>query len=263
MNDQMDAVATMLSHFVCADAGENLSHSRYLTRGVGMSYDAGCVLRFDPLQPTIAVTAEIGGDRLFATDPRLLLNPPQDIIGHKAEIALVTAEVIKWTAFRRVLKRPRGVWVANPRADLYEVHSRFIRQDGSSDYVKRIAAIDKRGNPVRAIIEGTKDQGVAPDGELLVMAASIIEDSARPGVFTATVMDSVGVTFPVPDGEHLDVFRLRDGPNKGGRRRPLLHWVAQHIRRTAKVESTVREHLRGIHQFSIDGFDVTLQGADA
>ncbi|MBX9959450.1 MAG: hypothetical protein K2Y15_04880 [Burkholderiaceae bacterium] len=262
MNDQIDQIATMLAHFVCADSGDDAtSFGRHQTKQISTEHDAGVRLRFAPLEPSLAYTAQVNGEREFAMDAALLLQTPQDLLGNLTEIALVSGDTVKWSAFKKLTKRPPGVWVASPGADLYEYHSRFIRANGSSDYRKRVAAISKTGRPVRVIIEGTKNQGGVSDGVFLVLAASMVEDSVRPGAFQATVRERAGLIFPVPQGEHLDVFKLRDGPMVGDRRKSLLHWVAKHSRRTTGGLTVVKEHLRGVHQFEIDGFSVTLKGA--
>jgi hypothetical protein len=263
--DHIDEVATMLAHLVCADSQDDVCA---VENPLGTVEDAGQRLRFEPIRPSLAYTGQIGdGDRLFTKDAGLLLQTPQDLIGRQSEIALFDVDVLKWVAFKKLYKRPRGVWVASPGADLYEVHQRFIQADGKSDYQKRVAAISKTGKPVQTIIEGSRREaaseqnGYWSDGELVVLAASIIEDSVRPGSFQATVKDDAGVIFPVPQGEHLEVFRLRDGPLSGSRRKALLHWVARHTRRTGRGVADVKAHLRGVHQFDIDGFNVTLKGA--
>ena len=263
MDDHLDQIATMLAHFVCADSSDDASSfgKHQKSKQLSTEYDAGLKLRFAPLTPSLAYTAQVNEERYFAMDASLLLQTPQDLLGNLTEIALVSSDSVKWSAFKKLSKRPPGIWVASTGADLYEYHSRFIKADGSSDYRKRVAAISKTGKPVRVIIEGTKNQGGMPDGVFLVLAASLVEDSVRPGVFQATVRECAGVIFPVPQGEHLEVFKLRDGPMAGNRRKSLLHWVAKHSRRTSSDRmTTVKAHLRGVHRFDIDGFDVTLKG---
>lgn len=255
----IDRVADMLAHFVCATDDTDKQHGNFQTKSLSKSYDAGNVLKINPRHPTIAYTADICAERDFALDARLLLSPVQEILGNHVEIALVAEDCVKWAAFRKIHKRPQKIWVASTGCDLYEYHTRFIFRDGSSNYAKRVAAIDKHGKPVRVIIEGTKDQGGAPDGQFAVLAASVVEDSRRPGVMLATVTDGVGLVFPVPNGEHLEVFALRDGPYSGSRRKALLHWVAKHTRKTTNGHADVNQHLRGVHSFEIDGFQVLLE----
>lgn len=267
--NELDQVQEMLAYFICADNtdqtyGNWSSHRLHAKKPSGVSsfaLDAGARLKFQPLSPTVAYTADLSdGDRLFALDPKLLLHTPQDLLGSRAEVALVCDGYIKWTCFRKIAKRPKGVWVAKNGADLYEYHYRLLFPTGQSEYYKRLAAIDKNGNSVLTIMEGTHDQGNAGDGQYAVLASSIIEDAHRPGTFKATVTDSVGLVFPVQQGHHLDVFKLRDGPFTGTRKRPLLHWVAKHLKRSRTKEWPISEHLRGIHEFSIDGMKVKLEG---
>lgn len=264
--NELDQVQDLLTHFICADKNDTslLELSRFKTPknvGVGFEIDAGARFNFSPRSPTTAYVCDLSESREFARDARLLLNTPQDILGNHAEIALVDGQVIKWACFRKLNKRPHGIWVAKTGASLYEYHSRFITASGESNYAKRVAAIDKQGNPVAVIIEGTKNQGVEPDGVALILASSVIEDANRPGCFKATIKDSVGVIVPVKQGHHLELFKLRDGPNLGNRKRPLLHWVASHLKKNSERQWDVKAHLRGVHEFVIDGMSVRLEAA--
>jgi len=47
----------------------------------------------------------------------------------------------------------------------------------------------------------------------------------------------------------------------GSRKKPLLHWVASHMRKNAHKQWDVKEHLRGVHEFRMDGFHVKLEAA--
>jgi hypothetical protein len=260
---ELDQVQDLLAHFICADKSDTslleLSKPTPKNVGVGFEIDAGAKFQFPPRSPTIAYICDLSESREFARDARLLLQTQQDLLGNHAEIALIDGTVIKWACFRKLNKRPRGIWVAKTGASLYEYHSRFITASGESNYAKRVAAIDRNGNPVAVIIEGTKNQGVEPDGVALVLASSVIEDANRPNTFKATIMDSVGVIVPVKQGHHLELFKLRDGPTTGNRKRPLLHWVASHVKENRKKQWDVKEHLRGIHEFVIDGMSVRLE----
>lgn len=268
MNDELDTVETLLASFVCADAAEQEigGLSGYAPPRTPSQHDAGSLLPFNPAVPTTAYIPEITSEREYALDADLLLSPVQDLIGAHAEIAMIdeVGECIKWSAFRRLHKRPRNLFVSQAGADLYEFHFRRITPDGSSSYNKGVAAISKHGKPVQTIIQGTRDSYSRVDGEMLILGASIIEDACnRPGAILATIRESVGVKLPIPQGAHLDIFKLRDGPMTGNRRRPLLHFVAGHLRRAKTEPVAVREHFRGVSKFVIDGFDVELRANDA
>lgn len=260
-NAVLDTAETMIASLLCADSGDNghLLGRRTKKERISEVVDAGAILRFSKAYPCKALLADLGQSRELTLNAQLLLSSPQDLIGDYAEVALLAGDCVKWSAFRKLAKRPRNIFVCGSGADLYEYHLRFIYPDGRNTYWKRVAAISKNGNPVRVIIEGTKDQGGTPDGTWLIGAASLIEDAMRPGVFQATITDHVGITFPVVQGEHLDVFHLRDGPYSGSRRKALLHWVAQHVRKTTGGKHVVKAHLRGVHEFEIDGLKVKLE----
>lgn len=265
MTSPLDTVETMLASLICGNDPQSglgqFSKDFGQRRGGPITADAGNILKFGEQSPRRPYIAQVGADREFATDANLLLHSTQDLLGRHAEIALFDEvnACVKWAGFKKLNNTPRGVWVASTGADLYEYHYRTIFMDGRNTYAKRVAAISKSGRPVQVVIEGTRDTGVQPDGVFLVMAASIIEDArCRPGTFLAEISSDVGVAMPVAQGAHLELFALRDGPYSGDRRKPLLHWVAKHTRHTTKGDRDVKSHMRGVHEFEIDGLRVRL-----
>lgn len=267
MNEKLntDTLVDTLAKFICSDASEDSwrqltkfkGNEKRVCPGISLPANAN----FSPMLPTTAYACGFDDERIVTTNPQLLFNPVQDIIGSSSQVAFINPDdgYLRWYGFRRLKKAPRGLWVASRGASLYELHCREVFGSGQSNYAKRLAAVDRNGHPVATAIVGTRDGGGMPAGGLLVIAASAIEDCHRPGVIRATVSDSVGLTLAVPQGEHLDLFRLRDGPYSGSRKRPLLHWVAKHMRRTSSKPCEVASHLRGVHKFQIDGMNVELE----
>lgn len=272
MTDLIDKTETLIAHLLCADASgyDNVTgNRRKFDNGAEFEeVDIGLALKFLPMRPRCSYTFQsLDGNvseddsRIFATDADLLLAPVQDIIGKEAEIALLCDDRVKWTGFRKIHKAPRGVWVSSPGASLYEFHYREIFADGSSTYFKRVAAVSKLGKPVVCIVEGSNGSRAGEEGRHAILAASLIEDSHRLDALTASITDATTIILPVPIGEHKELFALRDAPmTPAGRRRAILHWVSKHSRRTKSNESiTVKEHTRGIREFTIDGFKVRLE----
>lgn len=271
MNGLIDATETLLAHLVCAD-GDGLAFS---VKGIGRGglyeeVDAGVKLCIDPMFPKSSHTVQhlsennVGDEddeRLYTTDPNLLLHPIQDLIGSRAEIALICGDRIKWTGYRKINKPPRGVWVASRGATLYEMHYREVFKSGESTYFKRICAVSKDGKPVVCLITGSSGSRSNSEGSQLALAASVIEDASRPGVFTASIKESAEIILPVPIGEHKELFALRDAPlSESGRRKAILHWVSKHVRHREKSKPTeVGAHLRGVRQFTAGGMTVTLR----
>lgn len=269
MTEALDPIETLLAHLICADAKPGIPEDGCIRTSSGLTgtkFDAGCVLGIQPMAPKLVYTSQIEDEdaedgRLYAADPAYLLHSVQDTLGKQAEVALIDSAgaQVKWIGVKKLWKRPRGIWVAKAGADLYEYHYRVIRTDGADVYAQRVAAVDKAGNAVPVVIQGSAGNGSGDEGRSLIMTASLLEDCRRPGVFQATVTDSISLRFPVPAGEHKELFKLRDGPYTGSRRRPIIHWVSQHLRkRRPEVSTPVTRHLRGVHQFTIDGLSVTL-----
>lgn len=263
-HEAIETAENLLAHLICADNDDAYNNITGNKRGVEMEeIDAGMVLKFDVMRPKLAHTIDmVDGDRLFTTDPNLLITSVPDILGLESEVALMKDGYCLWMGMRRLKRVPRNIWVSGKVGAIYEVHWRQIFPDGRSYYYLRCAAVSPTGLPLNCVIQGTRNPN-SKDRVTLVMCASIIEDTARTGCFTASIQDAAGVVFPVPYGSQVELFRLRDGPNTpSGRRKAILHWVAKHMRSTTKGQTEVREHMRGVHQFNIDGLRVRLAAND-
>lgn len=264
-HEAIDATETLLAHLICADNDDADNNTTGAKRGVCMEeVDAGAILRFDVMRPKLAHTFDmLDGDRIFALDPGLLITSVPDILGREAEVAIMKDGYCQWAGYRRLNKAPRNIWISGKAGAIYEVHWRIIYADGRSTYHRRCAAVSPKGLPLTCLIQGTRNPSGGMENHGIVLAASVIEDAQRTGCFSASVQDTAGIVFPVPYGGQMELFRLREGPNTpGGRRKAILHWVAKHIRRSCKSETTVREHMRGVHEFTVDGLKVKLSAND-
>lgn len=256
-----DSMVDALTRLLCADAKKD--NGAQITGYFGadknglVSVDSGTKLRFPALHPKHAVLLQHGSDRVMTENPELLCAPIQDVLGIHAEAAVVSGGCVRWIGVERLFKAPKGVWLANAKADVYAVHVRSIYSDGANDYRARVSAFDKSGKPALAVVEGSKKRGYARDLDFATVAASIIDDSRRPEVIRCTVSDAVSLTFPVSYGEHLELFKLREGPlSPSLRRRALLHRVAAYQKSDG---SQVARYERGIKSFDIDGLSVSLE----
>lgn len=264
VNELIDETETLLAHLICADSDDacHVSSAPELRNGHYLeAVDAGNKLPFDVMRPALAHTFDAADrDRLYTGDARLLMDSVPDILGNEAEVAFFREDCVRWFGYRRLRKLPRGIFVAGKPGCLYEVHMRDAFADGSSTYYKRCAALTAAGTPLPCITVGSKGSDSLRDGIGLIHGASLIEDTYRPNTFTARVSDKAGVVFSVPNGAHLDLFRLRDAPlSPAGRRKAILHWVGGHLRRTNVKEVEVREHTRGVHDFLIAGLSVRIE----
>ena len=273
MNEELDYMETLIASLLCADSLNErdaaTGNIRNTSNGAYEELHCGVRLAFDPMFPSKSYTTQLGchiegtdTDRLYTDDSALLRNSTQDVIGKSAEIAIVGDGTISWLGFRRIHRTPKNVWVGSPGATLYQVHQRCVMPNGNSVYHKNIAAISKTGKPVPCTVVGTKGSG-GMVGSHVVIAASVIEDAHRSGVLTAEVADSAGIVFPVPLGEHKDLFALRDAPlTPAGRRKAILHWVSSHIRGNSVEVQKVKAHWRGARDLVIGGMSVKLSTND-
>lgn len=248
----LDKVETLLAHLLCSDKRKPTFNDALLR-----------TLSFEEMSPKRTYTAQISGDRIYTGDPKMLLHPMQELLGQECECALIAEDCIKWMGFRRLRKAPRGAWAPVLRPTWYEVHSLQILPDGSSRYEVDCLAISSKGVPLtvqheRCIIARPGDMTTQWSA---VFTASLVEDATREGCLIATVQDQVALRFPVPIGEHRDLFALRDAPlTPSGRRKAILHWVSRHTRATPRLKNAdVSAHWRGVRTLRIDGLCVTLE----
>lgn len=260
MKDGTDWMVDAITRLLCSDSEKDGTEA--ITGYFGekknglVRIDVGARLDFPAMHPERTTLLQMDADRVMTENPTLLSANIQDILGVKSEAAVMSASALRWIGVRKLTKRPKGVWVSRPGADIYAVHLRTIYPNGTNDYRARVAAFDKSGRPVLATIEGQKTKGHARELDFATAAASIIDDSRRPGVALCTVSDFVSITFPVEYGEHLEIFKLREGPlTAAQRRKALLHRVAKYQKSNG---TEVQSFTRGVSSFDIDGLHVEL-----
>jgi len=224
--------------------------------------DQGRLLHIEDMYPESAFITQIGGenDRLFSADFRDLIAHPCDILGERAETALIDNETgtVKWTGFKRMKKPPKGVVCVGKADAWYEMHYREFSETGRSAYQKRLAIFAKDGRPLPA---KKQSHWVSYDDDAYsgILHASFIEDAMRAETMLATVSDATELKFPVPLETYKDLFIIRDAPlTTSGRRKAILHWVGGHLRNSTNGKSKVKTHTRGVDVFDIGGIKVTL-----
>lgn len=262
----------LLANMMLADTGEDdwLVSGGIRKTSEGAVYeekDAGSRLPFAAMTPSCAHTFDmVDGDRLVAVSHEYLVRHPSETIGRAAEVVMLTSDGLKWIGLRRLNKAPKGIWIANPRATIYEYHYREAFPDGRNIYNKRVAAVDKHGRPVNTIIVGSHGapHPFGPEGVAIIMAASVIEDCNRSGAIRCELTDHNTIIAPIPIGAQKPLFAMRDGPMTGaGRRRAILHHVIGHARRSTRGNvHDVRDHFRGVDEFTVDRLHVRLSAND-
>jgi hypothetical protein len=259
----VDLSESLLTYLLCADNDDFSVSTGFNGRAVELTlHDAGKKLGFRQMRPRQTFTVDQTASRDFAITPDYLLRKPQETIGKECELAMFSpdGQAVNWFGFRKLQKRPRGVWVERLGCDLYEVHHRKISATGHSTYGCGVAALDRAGRPAAAAIEGYKTGNPLQDSIVAIMCASVVEDAHRIDAFTARIASESAIIFPIKAGEHLEAFALRDGPlAASGRRKALLHWVSSHVRRKPNGGDTnVSKHTRGACNFTVEGLSVSI-----
>lgn len=262
-NDPIDRLETMI--LLALDANhEQSAVDRTLKSSHGTLdlLDQGTLLHFEEMRPATSYTVDATADRghrLYSTSSEMLLDHPSEIVGDEAEIMLLGDHGLKWYGFRRLKQAPkRAAYIGKP-SHWYEMHMRFVAPNGQGEYTKRVVAVDKNGKPLLVKLDSHVVCHPNLEGVNLILAASLIEDAHRSGTMLASVRDATEIRFPVPLDDYKEVFAERDGPLNGSRRKAILHWVAEHLRRSPRGnEHVVKKHTRGVQEFIIDGLHVRL-----
>jgi hypothetical protein len=219
-------------------------------------------------------------ERLYTTDPELLLEPVPRILGTEAAIAMYTGdpdawhpnELLRYHVYWRIPRVPRPYRCLVPGAVPYVCETRLLHLDGHEVYQQALEAWNPRTNryvPIMAPGESHRESlGIykeerlhtAQDRARMVFVASCIEDTFHRWQVRVSEVTSVCLST---DGEGIKALAsLRDDPRTAsGKRAPLLHWVRAHLRRTPGHNDVVevRRHLRGITQFRLGTVDFEIR----
>lgn len=261
-DDVVDALAKML----CGDSEPDSSQKSFdainvrKSRAVKQLMSADHMYTFGKMSPGRAFTFDpLDDDRLFSADADCLVKPPDEVIGTSAEVLMVDSGTVKWLGLRKARALPKGLCTLVRCRTLYEVHFRRLTGEGCVEYNRAMVGVSVGGRPTPVLIPRANASG-SSEVEMLVMAASVIEDAYRANTVLAEFSDGARLLMPVSVDDYLDLFKLRDAPlTPSGRRRAILHWVASHKRRKVnKPAVQVREHLRGVEEFTTDGLTVRL-----
>lgn len=262
MEEVTDQLETLILMALDAkhDGASMRTEARGRTDGYWEVSDQGKLLPFDAMLPASSYTFDMADTlRIFATTPDYLAAHPADVLGDEAETIMVGWGLLKWHGYRRLRQAPRGVSYLGKATHWYEMHARIVAQTGSGEYIKRLVALDARGNPLLVRMQGHVVAAPQREGESLILSASLIEDAHRANTMLAAVKDATEIKFPVPLDDYKDVFAERDGPMNGSRRKAIVHWVARHLRHSTRGnEFAVKKHTRGVQEFTIDGLRIRL-----
>ena len=259
-----DAILLALS----ADRKASINQGRVYRSGKkgggvnGGNVDVGNMcLGFQDMKPTSFFANDITDSERLVTDSRdLLLSRPQDIIGEGVEVAICLEASLRWLGYRKIESKPRAKMPITPLGAVthwYEYHIREIR-DGFECYGKRIVAFNDSGFtvPVKC---GNVFVSSQNESAHAYMACSLIEDAQRLNSLLCSVSDGCEIKFPVPFGDHIELFSIRDAPiTDAGKRKAIIHWVRKHLRKTAEGETQVAGHFRGVRSIDIAGMRITL-----
>ena len=220
--------------------------------------DGGDLLSFDVMRPRRIFTFDAADEsRLFPSSHSDLMAHPSDILGEETESGVICGERMNWSGFRRIKGRPKRVCAARSGDHIYyERHCRVVGK--SSGYFKRLVAFDAKGSPVPLFINGIPI-GQPGDGVAAILTCGLVEDAFRRDAYLCSLSDAVDLLFPLSAADVFDFFASREAPmTPGGRRRALIHWVSEHMRKVSLAKKTViRQHYRGITEFTVDGLSVS------
>jgi len=215
-----------------------------------------------------AFDAAEANQRLYSLSYDDLVVNPYEVIRGGLEIGMILEDGgFKWNGFYP-MKKPHGlVAITNKSFEWFGCHFRHMKPCGSDVYVKRPMAVSRDGTVCMLGLPGNwRGYNAKTDqqecSEQLFMSVSVFEDAVRKSAYLATVHEHVQMKFPVGDRAYKDFFALRDGyrDTPTGRRNPIIHWCAEHLRdRGERGVSVVRTHKRGADEFVCGPMRLTIE----
>lgn len=207
--------------------------------------------------------------RLYGRDADTTLLNPADVLDG-LEVIIFYEDRLKWLKYVRT-GAPRGLAAINSRrVKWFAAHYRESHPDGYETYVREPFALHADdGSAALLKYLAWRNTGAVKNADEtntnVRLAVSIYEDSVRAGSYTATVEEHIKLRFPVSADSYLDFLRLRDGfrDTPTGRKNPLLHWCAKHLRNYKSGRTTVvKQHARGRAELTVGPMRLSLSYND-
>jgi hypothetical protein len=205
--------------------------------------------------------------RVYTDDPNQLITPVSDLVGEVVESILVDeSDIVQWHALRPVAKLPRRYYAVGSPAGctFYEQHYREwnCHFPESGCYFRYFRAYHERTNNWYQVLGPGEIPGrkLTKARQCLTLACSVQEDANL--FWKIKLSEGKAACVISADGTAvLDLFANREGPRTpGGRRRPLMHWVRRHVRKSRGMNriQEVQEYLKGVFRFQVGTTDVAL-----
>jgi hypothetical protein len=207
------------------------------------------------------------GFRLYTERMSDLVVSPIDAIGGRLEVMILCpGATLKWSCIKP-MARPRGITaMTNQPCKWFAWHYREFRRDLSQTYYKEPMALTDDGEvcmlkPLGQWMGWDAAKVQQETREQLAMTLSVFEDAHRTTAFLATVEEHVKLMFPVGADAYKSFLAMRDGYRftPTGRRNPILHWCAEHLRKRNGESFPVAEHLRGAEEFVVGPMRLSLE----
>lgn len=199
-------------------------------------------------------------DTLFSKHYDYLICEPEDIMKDGFEYILIDNIKIKWMRIEpHCTKRNKRVFI-HGKGSLFEVHYREKVLGGKQDYTKNFAAL--RGDKIPLIFcDKQYLKECSDDHYQTIMACSIKEEIYKDGVFHIKITKKEtgkGIRLALNSWEVIDLLKFRDKPiTKTGRKKPILHWVAAHIKGDNKTK--IAKYNRGLQEFEYDNYTIEVK----
>lgn len=228
-------------------------------------------LTADPAEAPLVVMSD---DRLFTTHPEDLLRPVHELIGDRVESVFRGNLKVKVTVITRQARRSMANF--NLRCPLDSIPYKVTYRELDWVTGKPVACevfpvmwspslrtgvkiFRKRSEWKR----NSKRDGGVDQTSKMVLQASLVEDASYFWNVRVRQGSHPGITFYGNNQPVRELCDLRDNPlTASGRRRPIIHKVAEHVRRVGARERLVSEHLRGVTAFELEGYNFNVTRCD-
>ena len=206
--------------------------------------------------------SEFSKNKLFDPSEKNLICDPIYLYSNGYSLCMYNGVFCKSMFIRKVDKLPKRYVCKGSKDAVFEIHYRYI--DGSkSEYIRGVFGynghnINKAFTDMSSFKQTNYLLNNRYDNENFVLTTSMFDDLADQWITEITLNDQSIIIGSNRDGVNK-LSKLREEPlTITGRKKAIMHWVAEHTRLTKSGYSDISTHTRGIDSFNIDDFSIRI-----
>lgn len=263
VNDKIETLELLRGYNHAPPRVEVLGHDR---RGNTLTkYNSWVGIKPHPIKKYLIIDNAIGTTNIYGTKGIPNVNTA-DFLKIPAAIGFYGNNGCKFTGFKAMGRKVRGVYFPGNVKETWVVHTKEIKPGGRMEFDAAVVAEydNNKFLPVAEKADHMHDISFKAQIKNTKMLFGVFIDYMLKmrNVWTIEITDKEsGVTMIFPAGMHVikELCKLRDNPlTEKGNKKHLLHTVASHSRITSAGTNTVKRYLRGIYSFEMCGYDIMV-----